>query len=262
MTLWGNRLALPILAAGLTVPIVGHASYDETEAFEISQAAIGRTIGGYEFTTSNGEEFRFDELSGRPVVVSMIYTSCYHICPMLTQRLADVVDVGWEALGEDSFDVVTIGFDTRVDSPDVMKAYADVRGLDHENWYFLAGSAEAVQSLSDDLGFIFFSSPKGFDHLAQTTVLDADGAVYRQVYGQQFTTPELVEPLKELVFDTPREASFVDGWMETVRLFCTIYDPTSDRYRFDYSIFVGIFVGVLCLGAVAIFLIRAWREAV
>jgi protein SCO1/2 len=70
-----------------------------------------------------------------------------------------------------------------------------------------------------------------------------------------------VEPLKELVFDTPRSAGLIEHWVSTFRLFCTVYDPNSDRYRFDYSIFMTIAVGLLCLGAIATFIVHEWRSA-
>jgi len=265
MRLWGP-LAVAVTAVVAAAPAAlaqsGAALFSDEEALTISQAVIGQPVSDYAFDDASGGALNLAELRGKPVVVSMIYTSCYHICPMLTQRLADVADVAWEALGQDSFDVVTIGFDTAFDTPARMRAYAEQRGLLQPNWHFLSGTPETIDALSKDLGFIFFSSPKGFDHLAQTTVLNAKGEVYRQVYGQDFTTPQLVEPLKELVFNTPQDASLVDGWLDTVRLFCTIYDPTTGRYKFDYSLFVGIFVGVLCLGAVATFLVKSWRDAI
>ena len=74
-------------------------------------------------------------------------------------------------------------------------------------------------------------------------------------------TQALVEPLKELVFDTPSGESIVTHWVNTLKLFCTVYDPNSDRYRFDYSILMTIAIGLLCLGAVASFVIREWRSA-
>ena len=70
-----------------------------------------------------------------------------------------------------------------------------------------------------------------------------------------------VEPLKELVFNTPRSAGFLEHWVSTFKLFCTVYDPNSDRYRFDYSIFTAIVVGLLSLGLIAVFIVREWRRA-
>ena len=225
-------------------------------------AAIGRQVGDYMFLDRDALPFRLADLQGRPVVVSMIYTSCHHVCPMITEHLARAVDIGREALGEESFAVVTVGFDTAADDPVRMRQYAEVRRIDAPNWYFLSGDESTVAALADDLGFIFFASPKGFDHLAQTTVLNGDGVVYRQVYGQRFKTPALIEPLKELVFETPVDASPLDTWLDKVLLFCTVYDPSSGRYKFDYSIFVAAFVGILCLGAVGTFIVRSWKDAV
>ena len=86
--------------------------------------------------------------------------------------------------------------------------------------------------------------------------------MYRQVYGVDIDAQSLVEPLKELVFDTPRDAGILEHWLDTFKLFCTVYDPNSGRYKFDYSIAMTIFVGVLCLGAIAGFIVQEWRRAV
>jgi protein SCO1/2 len=95
----------------------------------------------------------------------------------------------------------------------------------------------------------------------QTTIVDRNGTIYRQLYGVDIDTRALVEPLKELVFDTPRSAGLIEHWVSTFKLFCTVYDPNSDRYRFDYSIFTTIVVGLLCLGAIATFIVHEWRNA-
>jgi hypothetical protein len=40
-----------------------------------------------------------------------------------------------------------------------------------------------------------------------------------------------------------------------------VYDKDAGRYVFDSSIFVALAVGLLCLGAIASFIIQHWREA-
>ena len=180
---------------------------------------------------------------------------------MLTQHLGDVVEIGREALGADSFNVVTVGFDTVVDTPERMAEFAASSGVDDTNWYFLSGDPRAIHALTRDLGFSYFALPKGFDHITQTTVIGGDGRIYRQVYGQRFDTTALVEPLKELVFDTPTDAGLVEHWFDRLQLFCTVYDPNSGRYRFDNSIFISIFAGLMSLGAIAFFIIYHWRDA-
>jgi protein SCO1/2 len=239
----------------------GAREYDRDDALELSQAAIGRELGAHVLRDVDGQSFDLASLRGKPLVISMIYTSCHHVCPTITKNLATAVDIAREALGDDAFSVVTVGFDWAVDTPDRMRLYAAERRIDTPGWYFLAGDVRSIGELSKNLGFQFFPSPKGFDHLTQTTIVDATGVVYRHVYGVDIEPQPFVEPLKELVFDTPRDASLAEHWVDRFLLFCTVYDPNSGRYKFDYSIAMTIFVGLLCLGAIATFIAREWRQA-
>jgi protein SCO1 len=234
--------------------------YDKDKAFEFSQAALNRTIGSYNFVNQDKKPIDITQYRGKPLVVSLIYTSCHHICPTLTNYLAEVVAIAREALGEESFSVITVGFDTAVDSPERMRLYSHERNINITGWDFLSTDKESIEAFSNDLGFIFFKSPKGFDHLSQITLLDADGKVYRQIYGVKYDPPLLIEPLKELVFGNHTESTLVEGWINNIRLFCTIYDPHSGRYEFDYSIFIGIIMGIIILGAIATFIVREWRR--
>jgi protein SCO1 len=234
--------------------------YDKDNAFKFSQAALNRTVGSYKFLTQDKNTIDITQYRGKPLIVSLIYTSCHHICPTITKHLENVVSIAQEALGDDSFSVVTIGFDVAVDTPERMRLYANERNINNANWNFLSTDKETIDAFSKDVGFIFFKSAKGFDHLSQTTLIDAEGKVYRQIYGVNYETPLLVEPLKELVFGKHTESNIVDGWINNIRLFCTIYDPLSGRYEFDYSIFIGLALGIIILGSIAVFIIREWRQ--
>lgn len=236
----------------------GESEYTPEQALEFSQAAVGRSLGAYTFTDSRGETVRMSDYLGKPLVVSFIYTSCINSCPVITQTLAEAASVARDALGDDSFNVISIGFDAAADSPDRMRYFANQQGIDFSGWKFLSADLATALAFSNDLGFIFYRSAKGFDHLSQVTVIDAKGKVYRQIYGQNFEIPFLVEPLKELIFGTPAPFSSIAELIKKVRLFCTIYDPAADRYRFDYSIFIQLIVGALIVGSMGVFVVRQW----
>ena len=241
--------------AGTHVP---GPAYDESNALALSQSAIGQSVGNYTFLDGNARQISMQSLRGKPVLVSLIYTSCYHICPTTTSNLADLVRMARDALGKDSFYVLTVGFDTRNDTPDRMRAFARQRGIDINDWYFVSASAETIHELTKDVGFSYFTSPKGFDHLIQLTMLDQDGIVYRQIYGMSPGLPSVVEPLKEIVWGKQVAATPIAGWINNVKLFCTVYDPTTGKYRFDYSPFIAFAIGVTILGALAWVIIRSW----
>lgn len=250
-----------LLSCGLALA-QSPAGLDREAVLRASEAAIGRQIPGeYRLTDTTGQSVTLASLRGSPVVVSFVYTSCYHTCPLVTEYLAEVIDMARKALGEGSFRVVTIGFDSANDNPVRMQQFARERGVGDRLWQFLSGDAGTVQALTRDLGFSYVASARGFDHMTQTTVLDRDGKVYRQVYGDRFPPPALVEPLKELVFSTPPQAGIWTSLSNEVKLFCTVFDPSTGRYRVDYSIFVEIFAAVTCMVAVGAMMIRTWRRA-
>ena len=127
---------------------------------------------------------------------------------------------------------------------------------------FLSGSAEIVDKLTENLGFIYFPSPSGFDNLTQLTIVDRDSIINTQVYGGAFELPWLVEPLKDLVFNRPQSShSFFANMIDRVNLFCTVYDPNTGRYHFDYSLFVQIAIGSLAILGVFTYLIIETRRA-
>ena len=164
-----------------------------------------------------------------------------------------------EALAEAGAQTVMASRDTN-QLAKTTEAFAS-RGLNVQARPLDQGDEASIDAISRAAGFQFFAAPQGFDHLSQTTIVDADGMVYRQVYGQDFDVQQFVEPLKELVFDTPRDAGVIQHWVDTFKLFCTVYDPNTGRYEFDYSIFLTIVIGVLCLGAILAFIVYEWRRA-
>jgi protein SCO1/2 len=114
----------------------------------------------------------------------------------------------------------------------------------------------------EQVGFVYLPSPRGFDHTVQLTILDRDGRVHRQVYGEVFPTPQLIEPLKDLVFNRPSEATgLLDRIGDRIRLFCTVYDAQGDRYMFDYSLFAGMFIGTVFLGSAIAWLLVEIRRS-
>jgi protein SCO1/2 len=236
--------------------------YDADRALDISQSAIGRTLGNHQFVDRLNRSVNLHDYAGKPLVISMIFTSCHHVCPMTTKHLAETTRAAREVLGEESFEIITIGFDTARDTPDAMRAFAREQGVDDAGWRFLSASKETIAALSDELGFIFFASPRGFDHINQVTIVGRDSIVYRQVYGITFSMPALVEPLKQLVFNRPESAGhIVSSLFDRYRLFCTVYNPASGRYEIDNSLFIQIAIGFIVVLSAAIFLWRGLRPS-
>jgi len=236
-------------------------AFDYDQALATSQAAIGNQLGAYRFTDADGRAVTLEQFRGKPLVLSMIFTSCHQVCPMTTRHLSSVVDKARDALGDDSFAVLLIGFDTAVDTPAAMTYFANRQGVAGRGWSLLSSDRQNIEQLSADLGFLYYPTSAGFDHLIQATIVDAEGRVYRQVYGQVFDTPLLVDPLIELVLGrSPPEQPLLANLINRVKLFCTTYDPARDGYYFDYSLFVGMLIGGTIIVIAGTVVVRGLRN--
>ena len=237
-------------------------TFDYDAALAFSQAAINNQVTDVGFVNGEGEPVKLSDYRGKPLIISMIYTSCYQICPMTTRHLSKVVEKARDVLGEDSFKVAVIGFDTSVDRPMAMQYFANKQGISDKGWHLLSMFQTDVEPLSKEIGFLFETSSNGFDHLIQATILDANGKVYRQVYGQAFETPKLVDPLIELVLGRPSQTdSLLSNLGSKIKLFCTTYDPVRDGYYFDYSLFLGMLIGGSIILFTGIAVMREYRKS-
>lgn len=252
-------LAFVILVLG--IPALAAQENDKAQrALGTSQAALGTLIPDVVLTDPEGSSVPIRQFRGKPLLVTLVYTSCADVCPTLIESLYPAVQEAQSALGADSFNVLTVGFDVRADTPERMRLLARERGVDLPNWRFLAADQTNLDALARAVGFAFYSRPGGYDHLAQVSIVDKDGKLYQQVYGAVFEPPVIIEPLKDLVFGRFRPVTSVQSIIDRIKLFCTVYDPNSGRYIFDYSLFVGIAIGLLCLGLILAFLVREWRR--
>ncbi len=228
-------------------PAIASQNTIEEKAIALSEAAIGSQLPSITFTNSDGSKITLDELRGKPLLISLVFTGCTDVCPMIIQNLRPAIEIAQNALGKDSFNTITIGFDTRNDTPDRMRSFARSQGIDLPNWLFLSSSQRNVQKLAEAIGFTFVPSAAGFDHMAQMSIVDAEGRIYQQILGGVFNPPAIVEPLKDVMFGTRKTLMSVSGIIERVKLFCTVYNPNTGRYYFNYSLFIGLAIGILSL---------------
>ncbi len=254
------RRFLALVLALTMLPVVAVASRMEPEdVVARSEAAIGRQVGAYTLTDSNGDALPLARFQGRPLVISLVYTSCSSVCPVTTQHVRQAVVSAREVLGEDAFAVLTVGFDTRHDTPAQLRAFASTQGLDLGDWQLASSDAGTMQALLRDVGFSYDAAAGGFEHLTQTTILDANGRVYRQVYGDSFPDQIFIEPLKELVFGTETRSLSFGDLVNRIKFICTVYNPSSRAYQFDYAIGFGIVIGGLSLILSGLVIFRLWR---
>ena len=255
------RVVAALAAVLLAVTPALAAKLDSEIAYEQSQAAIGTLTGAHVFRDYRGRDLDLAGLRGKPLVVSLIYTSCATVCPIVTDHLRASVIEARRILGDDSFSVLTFGFDASGDRPAQLTGFAGTHSLAGEpNWFIASADTATTKAFLNELGFSYAEAAGGFGHVTQTSILDADGRVYRQIYGESFPLPVLLEPLKDLALGrVTRSVAPADLW-DRLTFLCTVYNPLTGAYRFNYSIFFGIFFGGISLMLMGWIIVRLWLE--
>ena len=210
---------------------------DQAKALELSQSVVNRPLGDFTLLDRNDKPVRLADYRGKPLLVSFIYTGCFEVCPTTTRNLQKAVVNTVAALGAERFNVVSIGFNQPFDSPSAMKTFATQNGIVFPNWEFLSPAPAIVGELTKAFGFSYAPTPAGFDHIVQVTLVDAEGKVYRQIYGETLGADQLVEPMKQLVTGAPvAQTGAVADLLDRVRILCSVYDPRTGEYRLSYTL--------------------------
>lgn len=216
---------------------------------------------GMEFTNEAGELVPLKQYFhlGRPVLMTMVYYNCPHLCNFQLNGLLDVLAQMKGVAGVD-YDVVAVSMDHKETSDLAAKKKATyMKVLDQpaaeKGWHFLVGDETTVKKLADQLGFGFRwnENLKEYAHSAAMYVLTPFGEISRYLYGIEFSPQtlrlSLVEASKGMIGD------FVDQ----VSLLCFQFDPNKKKYTIAaFRIMqAGAAVTVVLL---LVFLVPIWRR--
>jgi protein SCO1/2 len=143
-----------------------------------NQINVVEGLSAFTFTNEFGQVVNFRQFRGQALGLTFIFTRCPlpEYCPRLTKNFVSATRK-LEALenAPTNWHFFSISFDTEVDSPAVLRAYARAYGYDSNRWTFLTGSAETISTVARNFGFNYKREGGTFTHQFITTVLDANG---------------------------------------------------------------------------------------
>lgn len=137
-------------------------------------------VPSFEFTNQHGQTINNKSFEGKVYVVEFFFTSCPSICPLMKQKMLDIQN---EFLDNTNLGIASISITPEIDTPAVLKEYADLNGITHTNWHLLTGkSTEIVFDLSNK-GFKLYtgidqgSNHGGFEHSGLFALVDKNGNI-------------------------------------------------------------------------------------
>jgi protein SCO1 len=197
-----NRLRLGLLLLVL-LPADLHAHVPGAPR-EVSPTSATPNKKAPEFALLNQEGNRFEstKLHGKVVVLNFIFTTCTDVCPLFTANLAQLQRTLKNDTGNVFF--VSITTDPEVDSPKVLKSYAQRYGADFQNWAFLTGSEAQLRQVWKDFGVRVVKKGRGLvQHTSLTTVIDRQGTRRSNFFGEKWALNDLLRDISTLLEEKP-----------------------------------------------------------
>ncbi|MEO5690267.1 MAG: SCO family protein [Burkholderiaceae bacterium] len=145
-------------------------------------------------TDQDGKPFALASARGGPVLISMFYSSCEMVCPVLFETIAQTLKELPPAT-RDRLKIVMITFDPARDTLAVLKDTADKHHCD-KHWSLVRGKDAEVRQIAALLGVQYRRLPSGeFNHSSAILLLDGDGRVVMRSGRLGTIDPALVEAL-------------------------------------------------------------------
>lgn len=131
----------------------------------------------FELTDQNGKQISNDDYKGKVYVLEFFFSTCPTICPKMNANMLKLQDAYY---GKPNFGLASITIDPVHDTPQVLKAHADLLGVKHYNWHFLTGDKDYIYNLAKEFKLYAGVNPGaagGFEHSGMFALIDKDGNI-------------------------------------------------------------------------------------
>lgn len=165
----GNRPNAP----SAHLPILGERVVERDEAGNPVDT-IYHTIPAFEFIDQDSQQITEATVAGKLYVVDFFFTSCPTICPIMKKNMMAF----YEAFKDDDrVLMLSHSIDTRYDTPEVLRRYANNIEVDTDRWKFLTGDRDHIYDMATLYLIAATEDPKapgGYTHSGNIMLIDTN----------------------------------------------------------------------------------------
>jgi protein SCO1/2 len=124
-------------------------------------------------TDQAGRSYDWSTRRGKPQLVSMFYTSCQYICPLIVES-GKAMEKHLTPAQQRNLGILLLSMDPARDTPKALQAVVDKRHLDTARWTLASPPPGQVRALAGVLGIRYRQLADGeFNHTSALVLLDA-----------------------------------------------------------------------------------------
>ena len=123
----------------------------------------------------SGDVTGLDRYKGKPVLITMFYANCPHVCPMIISTIRQLESrLSTEELAE--LRVMTISIDPERDVPELLLETLRRHSVDASRWSMVRPEPADLRTIAGVFGIKYKQLPDGeFSHTTKIILLDRDG---------------------------------------------------------------------------------------
>ncbi|PXV57291.1 protein SCO1/2 [Dyella jiangningensis] len=125
----------------------------------------------------DGHAWHWADRRGHVQIVSMFYTSCTMVCPLIVDTMKITAQAAAEK-NDARLGLLLVSFDLARDTAGVLHGYALRRGLSPAQWTLARADVDDTRKIAAMLGLQYRQLPDGdFNHSSELVLLDAEGRI-------------------------------------------------------------------------------------
>jgi protein SCO1/2 len=153
-------------------------SYKSDLAYIPSVDGGHKKVPSFSFTNQLGETITNEDYLGKVYVIEFFFTTCPTICPRMNRNLVEIQN---EFKDFENFGVASFTITPEIDTPEVLKAYADKYEITNPNWHLMTGEEDVIYKLANE-GFYLYTAKNdeiidGFEHSGNFALIDKEGFI-------------------------------------------------------------------------------------
>ena len=136
-------------------------------------------LSGFELLDVNGRPFHTRSLTGKTVLINLIFTQCSSTCSTTTTELVSlhqrIQHMRVNEQTEPSLVMVTVSIDPLNDTPQALKQFATARGVNFDRWHWLTGHPTEVARFVNTVVGPEMGQKKPAQHLSSLQLFSPTG---------------------------------------------------------------------------------------
>ena len=142
------------------------------------------------------------DLKGKVWMANFIFTNCIDVCPPMTSNMSQL-QVELKEQGIENVNFVSFSVDPKVDTPEVLKKFADQFSVDYTNWDFLTGyDQQYIENFARENFKMAVVKPENSDlvvHGVSFFLVNQEGEAVQSYPGnEKLPTEEIIKHIKIL----------------------------------------------------------------